>query len=267
MDRRAWAVLGGIAGLALLVLAFAWWAQPGDAPPEPVKIASHKPGKPRKPRPLLPSPIEEPQAPEVPVVPDPLPLPVSPEVAAKPGDTAEPAQTATLRIAVGGLGSADAEVHLEGCGFGGWMWVGSATQFDNIAAPCTLSAQARRRDGGLFTRSDQVELGLEPGDQGSISLVLPSERTGGLGVQFEPTEDGFRVVRILPGTPASKLGLEAGDVILEVDGLPAAALTADEFIGTMTGPEGSVVDFVVGQRMDTGLREAHFEVERTFLEG
>lgn len=44
--------------------------------------------------------------------------------------------------------------------------------------------------------------------------------TGYLGVRLEDKEEGLTVVEVLPGTPAENAGMQAGDVITEMDGKP-----------------------------------------------
>jgi carboxyl-terminal processing protease len=96
--------------------------------------------------------------------------------------------------------------------------------------------------------------------------VIPIERTGGLGVMILEHELGIEVQRVWPGTPAAEMGLEAGDIITEVDGLPSSALTMDEFIQVMTGPVGTDVDFALAYEEDTGMTEEVITLTRAWLE-
>lgn len=132
-----------------------------------------------------------------------------------------------------------------------------------IAQTCTL--RAARRDGALWALSDEVELALEPGGTTEIELVLPRERTGGLGVQIAQRDEGIEVMAVLPDTPAARAGLEVGDIIVEVDGLPTDALTAQEFIEVMTGPEGTDVDFVIAYEADTGWDTEEHTITRSTI--
>ena len=128
---------------------------------------------------------------------------------------------------------------------------------------CAL--QARLSDGLLWRRTEWVDVDLGGGDDQQATLVLPSERTGGLGVAIAAHDEGIEVTAVYPGTPAWDLGLERGDVIVEVDGLPASTLELDEFIEVATGPEGSEVDLVVAYDGDTGTVEEELSVARSFL--
>ena len=83
----------------------------------------------------------------------------------------------------------------------------------------------------------------------------------GIGVSMESAyQDGFRILSILPDSPALEAGLMAGDRIVEVDGTP---LTDGADIRTyLSGPEGSSVTVTVirdstGQQLDfTMLRRS-----------
>jgi len=142
---------------------------------------------------------------------------------------------------------------------------GPVIAFD-IQADATCTFQAVRRDGLLMARSASETLMVEGGPN-TVILDLPTARTGGIGVQFRPHEEGMQVVWVMPGTPAARAGLEPGDVVLEVGGVPAASLESHDFIGLMTGPEGSEVDFVVGFESEEGFVEEEVTVTRQFLDG
>lgn len=130
-------------------------------------------------------------------------------------------------------------------------------------APGPCSATAFRRDGMLVTRSDEVSFEVLPdNDDQVVDLVLPAERTGGIGVQFHPTEDGMVVDVVRPNSPAEAAGLLPGDVITDVDGLSTAALTAEDFVSVMTGPEGSGITFAVSR---DGSEDDVLTLSRAFI--
>lgn len=131
--------------------------------------------------------------------------------------------------------------------------------------PCALVA--RRLDGALIARSAPVMVVVRGEEPARVVLELPSRRTGGIGIRFQPDGEGMRVVEVVPGTPAEAAGLEPGDVILAVGDDPVAGMDADQFVSTMTGDEGTVVEFTVKLPSDTGLAEQTVRVTRAYLEG
>ena len=64
----------------------------------------------------------------------------------------------------------------------------------------------------------------------------------GIGIQFEIRDGAIVVISPLEGTPAYRLGIRAGDRIVEIDGKPLAkGLTNDDVFKLLRGPTGSTV--------------------------
>jgi predicted metalloprotease with PDZ domain len=70
---------------------------------------------------------------------------------------------------------------------------------------------------------------------------------------------GRAVVATMSGSAAEAAGLHIGDVVLSVDGIPAAALDAPALRRHMRGPVGSSVDLVV-HRADA-VRPPHMHAD------
>jgi C-terminal processing protease CtpA/Prc len=51
----------------------------------------------------------------------------------------------------------------------------------------------------------------------------------------------FRVVTVLPDSPAAAAGISVGDVITEVDGRPATSVGQGEFGDLLRRPDGTLV--------------------------
>ncbi len=113
--------------------------------------------------------------------------------------------------------------------------------------PCTATGLVE--DGFLVRRSAPAEIEPETGD---VTFTFPDERTGGVGIQIAADSRGILIEGVLPGGPAEDLGLEPGDVVVAVEGKDATEISLDEFVETMTGPEGSDVEFVLRAAGDTG---------------
>lgn len=63
----------------------------------------------------------------------------------------------------------------------------------------------------------------------------------GIGIQFTIQNDWLTVISPIPGTPADKLGIRAGDRITKIDGLSAYAITNEEVFEKLRGEKGSTV--------------------------
>jgi hypothetical protein len=131
----------------------------------------------------------------------------------------------------------------------------------------SCEVRAMRYDGVFRTRSGPGYLTAQADDELWVDLALPKERTGGIGIALQQLDDGgFVAQRVYSGTPAFDAGLEAGDRIVEVDGLPTDTLTLDEFLDVMTGPEGTQVEFYVEAEGDTGLFEERHVLTRESMD-
>jgi hypothetical protein len=122
---------------------------------------------------------------------------------------------------------------------------GSSITLDDV--PCSVTGIVE--DGFLTRRSAPADVEPENGD---VTLTFPDERTGGIGIRIATDEHGIRIEDVLPGGPAEDLGLEPGDVVVAVEGKDAKEISLDEFVETMTGPEGSDVEFVLRAAGDSG---------------
>ncbi len=67
----------------------------------------------------------------------------------------------------------------------------------------------------------------------------------GIGANVSTEDDFIVIVRPIPGTPAERAGLRAGDLILEVDGESAEGWALDKAVLRIRGPRGSSVELLV----------------------
>src|SRR5439155_15880044 len=68
----------------------------------------------------------------------------------------------------------------------------------------------------------------------------------GIGVQFEIRDGVITVISPLEGTPAYRLGIRAGDQIVEIDGKPVPkTVTNDDVFKALRGPSGSQVQIAI----------------------
>jgi carboxyl-terminal processing protease len=75
---------------------------------------------------------------------------------------------------------------------------------------------------------------------------------GGLGLEVD-MEDGFiKVIAPMDGTPASKAGVENGDLIIQLDDQPVKGMSLTEAIDMMRGEPGSDVKLTIAREGEPG---------------
>jgi carboxyl-terminal processing protease len=83
----------------------------------------------------------------------------------------------------------------------------------------------------------------------------------GIGVQFDIVDNKIVVLSPIENTPAYRLGIRAGDKIVEVDGKPLKkGLVNDDVFKLLKGPTGSTVEVAIERPDETSL--LHFTIER-----
>jgi carboxyl-terminal processing protease len=73
----------------------------------------------------------------------------------------------------------------------------------------------------------------------------------GIGISVSARGTEPRIVEVYEDTPASRAGLQSGDVLVSVNGHEVAGLPLDEMTGLVRGPAGSRVELVI-RRGDPG---------------
>jgi carboxyl-terminal processing protease len=68
---------------------------------------------------------------------------------------------------------------------------------------------------------------------------------GGLGIQVDVRDEWITVIAPLPGTPAERAGIQAGDRIVEVNGRSTQGWSFDEALKALRGKVGTSVDLTV----------------------
>ena len=74
-----------------------------------------------------------------------------------------------------------------------------------------------------------------------------SERSGfgGIGIGFRSDGDVIKVLSVHPESPAAKVGLQPGDSIVAVDGVPVSGWGQDRVIETVRGKIGTEIEMLV----------------------
>jgi carboxyl-terminal processing protease len=112
------------------------------------------------------------------------------------------------------------------------------------------------------------------GDVGHTGYLTPEEvqrmnevvrgNFEGVGARVTLRNRRPTVVRTMPGSPAQKAGLKAGDVLEEVDGKPVADLPLDRVVDQVRGPAGTTVRLRVYREGEP--RPLEFAIERGRVE-
>jgi len=63
----------------------------------------------------------------------------------------------------------------------------------------------------------------------------------GIGVEIDRVKAGSEIVKVFPGSPAERAGLEAGDTLVSVEGRPIGTRDSAEVRNEVVGPEGTQV--------------------------
>lgn len=90
---------------------------------------------------------------------------------------------------------------------------------------------------GLFAPLDPHTILLTPEEHSDLG-VRTRGRFGGIGAQIRAENRRIVIVKVLPGMPAETQGLEAGDVILEIDRVATVNMPGTEAQELLRGPVG-----------------------------
>ena len=116
-------------------------------------------------------------------------------------------------------------------------------------------------DGALKRPTDPVY--FSPFDPpSSPTFRINTAPIGGVGLALSGANDGLRVNEVLPGGPGEAAGIEAGDVIVEVNGAPTDSWTVPHGVETITGTPGTRVRL----RVQRGEAEADHDLVRARIE-
>lgn len=119
-------------------------------------------------------------------------------------------------------------------------------------------------DGMLETLGDEGHTRYLPPDQVSAHDETLSGSYVGVGIQIELRDERVVVVAPLDGSPAKEAGVQAGDVLVRVDGQSIAGLSIEEVVARVRGEEGTTVDLAFERPGQQALVEVR--LRRTKLE-
>jgi carboxyl-terminal processing protease len=93
---------------------------------------------------------------------------------------------------------------------------------------------------GMVQHLDQYSSYIPPSDLRQFDQVMEQE-FGGIGISVNARGGTLTVVSPLPGTPAYRAGIRAGDIIVEVEGQSTEEFSLNDAVKLLQGPAGRPV--------------------------
>lgn len=118
-----------------------------------------------------------------------------------------------------------------------------------LDAPMRLQVYVRKDDhwwlAAILPKTTQIGLDVHGSYYRSAAKTTKLERRirgtfSGVGLSIITGPDGIRILEVLRGG-AAEVGLEADEIITQIDGRPTAGMTTDEAVGLLRGEEGTTV--------------------------
>jgi carboxyl-terminal processing protease len=118
-------------------------------------------------------------------------------------------------------------------------------------------------DGMLTELGDPHSTFMTPEDYERLRIQTQGEY-GGLGIEIDVRDGWLTVLSPLPNSPAERVGLRAGDRIIQVEGESTRGWSTDKAVSVLRGPRGSNVNIEVAR---VGIdRPIPFEITRADIE-
>ena len=116
---------------------------------------------------------------------------------------------------------------------------------------------------GMLSHLDQYSNYIPPQDVSRFNQMVEQE-FGGIGITVNARQGQLIVVSPLPGTPAYRAGIRAGDIIVEVEGKSTDGITLSEAVGKLQGPVGRPVKLRI-QHPEEGSEPEDVELIRELI--
>ena len=104
---------------------------------------------------------------------------------------------------------------------------------------------------GLLTGLDPHSTYLKADDYGDLQENATGEY-GGLGIEVVGDGSLIRVISPIDDTPAAKAGIEAGDLIIEMDGSPIRGMGLQKAIDKLRGEKGTNIELTIYRESEDG---------------
>ena len=116
---------------------------------------------------------------------------------------------------------------------------------------------------GAVGQLDEFSSVIWPYEKNVFSRNTSGNFTG-VGIQISMRDQRLVVVSPLPDTPAYRAGVQAGDIIAEVDAEPTDDWSLERAVRLITGPEGTAVILGIQRQGHNGL--LHYAIKRARIE-
>lgn len=100
--------------------------------------------------------------------------------------------------------------------------------------------------GMLATLNDPYTRYLQPNEYRELKIQTDGS-FGGIGVILSYKEKSVIIMKALDGSPGMKAGLRQGDRIVKIKGRPTSAMTENEAVSLIRGPEGTRVTLTISR--------------------
>jgi carboxyl-terminal processing protease len=107
---------------------------------------------------------------------------------------------------------------------------------------------------GALSSLDPYTVIYWPSQAQRFEKALTNQFTG-IGIRFSKEDESPKVLSVLPDTPAYRSGLEAGDVIVAVDGVGMGRMSPECVAQNIAGPEGTKVTLTVRHEGEDKTRD------------
>ncbi|MBI5135330.1 S41 family peptidase [Candidatus Uhrbacteria bacterium] len=108
--------------------------------------------------------------------------------------------------------------------------------------------------GVVSSLKDPYSVLLDPQESKRFTQDL-SGSFEGIGAEIGIRKNQLVIIAPLPGTPAEKAGIKAGDAIVAIDGVDTGTLTLEEAVSKIRGPKGSIVKLLIFRSSFTKPKE------------
>lgn len=105
--------------------------------------------------------------------------------------------------------------------------------------------------GMVAAAGDQYTVFMDAQEAAEFDKDLSGQIGGGIGAEIGTRDNKPTIIRVLPGNPAEKAGLEAGDTIVAVNDQSSDTWTADKTASAIRGDAGTTVKVSVLRGSET----------------